>query len=159
VDTDEIERLLKANKGKTVTVVDVDGEIQNLFVHSVDEEGFVCDIAEMTQPPAQAYWVRFTDVREVRSAGDDRGKMTDANGRLPKIIPPRSRVRLAKAEQQTPTWRKDVGRRFRVGYYSRKDGLDCIWLVNEDGEYEQTTDRKSLLKYFEIERLSHEKNF
>ena len=71
MDTDEIERLLKANVDKTVTVVDVDGEIQNLFVHSVDEEGFVCDIAaEMTQPPAQAYWIRFTDVREVRSAGD-----------------------------------------------------------------------------------------
>jgi hypothetical protein len=71
VDTDEIERLIKANLDKTVTVVDVEGEIQNLFVHSVDDEGFVCDIAaEMTQPPACAYWVRFTDVREVRSAGD-----------------------------------------------------------------------------------------
>jgi hypothetical protein len=32
----------------------------------VDEEGFVCDlVAEMIQPPAQAYWVRFTDIREV----------------------------------------------------------------------------------------------
>jgi hypothetical protein len=71
VDTDEIERLIKANVDKTVTIVDVDGEMQNLFVHSVDDEGFVCDIAaEMTQPPACAYWVRFTDVREVRSAGD-----------------------------------------------------------------------------------------
>src|SRR6516165_8570173 len=77
-------------------------------------------------------------------------------GTIPKVIPPRSRVRLVKADRQSPTWRKDVGRRFRVGYYSRKDGLDCIWLVNEDGEYEQTTDRESLLKYFEIERLSHE---
>jgi hypothetical protein len=37
--------------------------------------------------------------------------------------------------------------------------LDCIWLVNEDGEYEQTTDREFLLKYFEIERLSDERNF
>jgi hypothetical protein len=79
-------------------------------------------------------------------------------GTIPNVIPPRSRVRLVKADRHTPTWRKDVGRRFRVGYYSRKDGLDCIWLVNEDGEYEQTTDRQSLLKYFEIERLSSEKN-
>src|ERR1700722_5722915 len=78
---------------------------------------------------------------------------------IPKVIPPGSRVRLARFDKHTPTWRKDVGRRFRVGYYSRKDGLDCIWLVNEDGEYEQTTDRESLLKYFEIERLSREKNF
>jgi hypothetical protein len=35
----------------------------------------------------------------------------------------------------------------------------CIWLVNDDGEYEQTTDREFLLKYFEIERLSDETNF
>ena len=78
---------------------------------------------------------------------------------IPKVIPPRSRVRLVKADRHTPTWRKHVGRRFRVGYYSRKDGLDCIWLVNEDGEYEQTTDRDFLLKYFEIEQLSDERNF
>ena len=78
---------------------------------------------------------------------------------IPKVIPPRSRVRLVKADRHTPTWRKDVGRPFRVGYYSRKDGLDCIWLVNEDGEYEQTTNREFLLKYFEIDRLSDETNF
>jgi hypothetical protein len=77
---------------------------------------------------------------------------------IPKVIPPRSRVRLVKADRHTPVWREDVGRRFRVGYYSPKDGLDCIWLVNENGEYEQTTDREFLLKYFVMERLSDEKN-
>jgi HEAT repeat protein len=45
-----------------------------------------------------------------------------------------------------------------VGYYNRKDGLDCIWLVNENGTYEQTTDREFLLKYFDLEYLSREKN-
>jgi hypothetical protein len=71
VDADEIERLIKANVDKTVTVVDVDGGIQNLFVHSVDDEGFVCDVAaEMTQPPAYANWVRFTDIREAHPMGD-----------------------------------------------------------------------------------------
>jgi hypothetical protein len=75
VDSSEIERLIRANVDKTVTIVDVDGEIQNLFVHTVDEEGFVCDIAaDMTQPPACAYWVRFTDVREVRPAADEPAK-------------------------------------------------------------------------------------
>ena len=78
---------------------------------------------------------------------------------IPKVIPPRSRVRLVKADGHTPAWRKDVGRRFRVGYYSRKDGLDCIWLVDEDGKYEQTTDREFLLRYFVIEQLSGENNF
>ena len=78
---------------------------------------------------------------------------------IPKVIPPRSKVRLVKADRKTPSWRKHIGRQFRVGYYNRKDGLDCIWLVNESGEYEQTTDRNFLLKYFEIERISDEKNY
>ena len=78
---------------------------------------------------------------------------------IPKVIPPRSRVRLVKADKRTLSWRKNLGRLFRIGYYSRKDGLDCIWLVNGDGEYEQTTDREFLVKYFEIERLSTETNF
>jgi hypothetical protein len=74
VKTREIERLIRANVDKIVTVVDVDGVKQNLFVHTVDEEGFVCDVAtEMTQPPACAYWVRFTDIREVHSVEDLRG--------------------------------------------------------------------------------------
>jgi len=75
VDTDEIERLIKANVDKTVTVVDVDGEIQNLFVHRVDDEGFVCDIAaEMTQPPAQAYWIRLRTSVKSAVRGDGSGK-------------------------------------------------------------------------------------
>jgi hypothetical protein len=68
------------------------------------------------------------------------------------------RVRLIRADSQTPSWQKDIGRQFRVGYYSRKDGLDCIWLVNENGKYEQTTNRDFLSKYFEIEKLSREKD-
>jgi len=77
---------------------------------------------------------------------------------IPKIIPPRSRVRLIRADRRTPSWEKAVGHQFRIGYYSRKDGLDCIWLVNENGTYEQTTDRAFLLKYFDVEQLSQEKN-
>ena len=46
-----------------------------------------------------------------------------------------------------------------MGYYSPKKGLDCIWLVNEGGKYEQTADRKFLLKYFDIEHLSEERGF
>jgi HEAT repeat protein len=79
--------------------------------------------------------------------------------RIPKVIPPRSRVRLVRADKQTPSWNKHLGRQFRIGYYSRKDGLDCIWLVNENGKYEQTTDRDFISKYFQIESVSQEKNF
>jgi hypothetical protein len=63
----EIEQIIRANIDKIVCVVDVDGTTQTLFVHTVDEEGFVCDKAtEMSDPPACAYWIRFTDLREVR---------------------------------------------------------------------------------------------
>ena len=65
----EIEQVVRANIDKTVHVVDVDGIAQTLFVHTVDEEGFVCDIAaELSDPPAYACWVRFTDLREVHAA-------------------------------------------------------------------------------------------
>jgi hypothetical protein len=73
---------------------------------------------------------------------------------VPEVIPPQSIVVLRAADQETPAWKNDVGRRFRVGYYSRQDGLDCIWLVNDAGDYEQTTDRRTLLKYFSLEKLS-----
>jgi hypothetical protein len=75
--------------------------------------------------------------------------------KIPRIIPPRTVVRLARYDDSTPQWRRQIGREFRVGYYSRQDGLDCIWLVNDAGEYEQTTDRATLLMYFDILKLTH----
>jgi len=78
--------------------------------------------------------------------------------KIPKVIPPRSRVCLVRADDWTPSWKKNIGREFRVGWYNRKNGLDCVWLVNEEGEYEQTTDRKFPLKYFDVEDWSGEKN-
>ena len=55
-------------------------------------------------------------------------------------------------------WRENIGRRFRIGYYGWKDGLDRIWLVNEEGKYEQTIDHDFLQKYFEIETVSKERS-
>lgn len=64
---DEIERIIRDNIGKVVSVDYSDGTAQKLFVHTVDDEGFVCDlVTELTEPPAFAYWVRFTDVLEAR---------------------------------------------------------------------------------------------
>jgi hypothetical protein len=76
--------------------------------------------------------------------------------RIPLVIPPKTLVRLSRYDDATPGWRKQIGREFRVGYYSPQDGLDCIWLVNDSGDYEQTTDRRRLLMYFDLLRLSHE---
>ena len=62
MNANEIETIIRANIDKTVRVVYGDGTTKELFVHTVDDEGFVCDIAtEMGRPPRYAYWVRFSD--------------------------------------------------------------------------------------------------
>jgi hypothetical protein len=71
-------------------------------------------------------------------------------------IPPCSIVRV-KAAPRSP-WRTEVGRRFRIGYYSQMDGLDCIWLVNDKGEYEQTVNHDALARFFEIESIARERS-
>jgi hypothetical protein len=72
VNTTEIEHIVRANIDKTVCVVYADGTTQKLLVHTVDDEGFVCDSATKTdQPLPYAYWVRFTDIREVRAEGSE----------------------------------------------------------------------------------------
>ena len=38
------------------------------------------------------------------------------------------------------------------------DGLDCIWLVNDEGEYERTIDHDFLQEYFEVETVSKERS-
>ena len=75
-----------------------------------------------------------------------------------KTIAPRTVVKLVRADRTTEAWKANIGRRVRIGYYSRQDGLDCIWLVNDAGEYEQTTDRDFLSKYFKIIKRSKEKD-
>jgi len=71
-------------------------------------------------------------------------------------IPPCSIVKVKNSPSKK--WRKNIGRRFRVGYYSWRDGLDCIWLVDEKGNYERTIDHHFLHKYFEIETVSKERS-
>jgi hypothetical protein len=82
--------------------------------------------------------------------------ITTKGTRIPKIIPPKTIVRLVRATKHTPFWKLTVGTSFRVGYYSKQDGLDVIWLVDSDGKYNQTTDRQSFRDHFEIVKLSQE---
>jgi hypothetical protein len=50
---------------------------------------------------------------------------------FPVPIPPCS-VPSVRRQARSP-WAGEVGRRFKVGYYGKMDGLDCIWLVDEKG--------------------------
>ena len=51
------------------------------------------------------------------------------------------------------------GRIFRVGYYSRMDGLDCIWLVDENGKYCQTIDHDYLNGFYDVVSIAKERSF
>lgn len=66
-------------------------------------------------------------------------------------------MRWSKASRTRAT-QKQVGRVFRIGYYSWQDGLDCIWLVNEKGKYEQAIDHEFLETYFEIVEIAKERS-
>jgi len=63
-------------------------------------------------------------------------------------IPPKSVVRAAKG--------KNKGQVFRIGYYGKRDGLDCIWLVNDEGEYQETAEHAWLFANFDIIVISDE---
>jgi hypothetical protein len=90
----------------------------------------------------------FTTIKRKKGTREDPYRVTP--------IRPRSVVRLSSAARNTPSWKKEIGRVSRIGYYSKKDGLDCIWLVNDLGEYEETLDHDFLFKYFDIIMLSDE---
>jgi tryptophan synthase alpha chain len=68
-------------------------------------------------------------------------------------IPPTSVVRVLRTQR---TLRE--GQRFRIGYYNSQDGLDLVWLVNEQGEYEQTADQQFINDNFAIELRSEERD-
>lgn len=74
-------------------------------------------------------------------------------------IPPKSELELVKLWPHAREYGHKVGEHWRVGYYSRQDGLEVIWLVNDAGEYVWTIDRAFLAKKFRITRLSEETDY
>ena len=72
------------------------------------------------------------------------------------VIPPLSLVKLTSS---APEWRDQKGTTFRIGYYSHQDGLDCVWLVDDSGDYCQSTDQKSIGEDFTVLHLSDEDDF
>ena len=73
-------------------------------------------------------------------------------------IPPLSVVRVAY-KGNNRYFRKQNGRIFRVGYYSKMDGLDCIWLVNDEGGYEQTVNHEFLYRHFDVVQFADHANW
>jgi len=72
-------------------------------------------------------------------------------------IPPLTIVSVASVPGNPYTHLR--GQRIRIGYYSKQDGLDCVWLVYPNGEYGETTDHADIYRYFVIEQVSDESDF
>ncbi len=75
---------------------------------------------------------------------------------MKKPIPPRSVVALKKLWPHARKKGHEIGQKRRIGYYSRQDGLDCIWLVDDKGDYGWTADHKWLYEHFEVLKFSDE---
>jgi hypothetical protein len=72
---------------------------------------------------------------------------------MPRVIPPLS---IVKVISDDPDWRDQKGTIFRVGYYRKNDGLDCVWLVDDAGDYDQTADQESIRRHFTVLELSED---
>ncbi|NVN92802.1 MAG: hypothetical protein HXX11_19700 [Desulfuromonadales bacterium] len=75
-------------------------------------------------------------------------------------IPPRSIVRLKNLWPHAQRRGHKKGEIRIIGYYSKHDGLDCVWSVNAiTGAYERTTDHEWLYEKFEVLQYSKETDF
>jgi hypothetical protein len=57
---------------------------------------------------------------------------------------------IAIREDHPGPFTRLLGQRLRVGYYSRHDGLNVIWIVYPNAEYGQTIDHSHLREFFRI---------
>jgi len=73
-------------------------------------------------------------------------------------IPPKSVVRLPASKQARKQWPAKIGRLYRIGYYGGRGGLDCMWLVDENGQYCETIDHDFLFRWYDILVISEERN-
>ena len=92
------------------------------------------------------------------SVAMSRGKGKTATFARPVPIPPLSVIRVSR-KARSRYYRAQPGAVFRVGYYSRMDGLDCIWLVNDNGHYQETVDHEFLYRNFDVIHLADHCNW
>jgi hypothetical protein len=72
------------------------------------------------------------------------------------IIPPLSVVQVIRVTEKEPAWQGYEGKIFRIGYYRKNDGLDCVWLVDNSGEYQESVDQEMIRTHFNVLAWSNE---
>ena len=75
---------------------------------------------------------------------------------LASIIPPLSVVQVSRVTASEPAWEGYEGRIVRIGYYRKNDGLDCVWLVDDEGGYCEAVDQEMIRTHFKVLHLSDE---
>ena len=73
-------------------------------------------------------------------------------------LPPGTLLRLVRLWPHARSKGREVGQLYRVGYYSRQDGCDCVWLVDPDGNYDWAADHDFISRHFEVVRRSRERS-
>jgi len=76
----------------------------------------------------------------------------------PKILPPGTVLELIKLWPNARKQGHEKGEIWRIGYYSKQDGLDIIWLVDANGEYNWTVDREFVEEKFKLIDVSKERS-
>ncbi len=73
-------------------------------------------------------------------------------------LPPATVLRLVRLWPHARKQGREIGQLYRVGYYSKMDGLDCVWLVDSGGHYGWTADHAFVSRHFEVVRRSSERS-
>ena len=68
----------------------------------------------------------------------------------PSIVPPLTVVQVTNVTANESNWKDYEGRVFRIGYYRKDDGLDCVWLVDDEGVYLEAVDQEMIRTHFKI---------
>jgi len=70
--TNEISNLARANIDKTVKITYSNGETELALVQSVDDEGFVYDLASIPAEKRKTpYWTAFSEVERIECMGPE----------------------------------------------------------------------------------------
>lgn len=71
---------------------------------------------------------------------------------------PMTVLRLKKLWPHARKQGHERGEIWRIGYYSKQDGLECVWLVDKKGAYSWSATADWISEKFEIVRASTEKS-
>jgi hypothetical protein len=72
-------------------------------------------------------------------------------------VPPTTLI--AVREDNPGPYSRLLNQTLRVGYYSKQDGLNVIWIVYPDGKYGESTDHACLNRFFRVISVPEETDF